>query len=118
LSEELLEPHSDSLPVPSMLRVVVCVYELLDVPLPLLRKFSSVQGGGPHTSPQYLPDSPSTFAEGSTLDDLAAQITEEPGSDCWAVFADVTQTNPALRAGLCKRLAHRAECVEQNRDKL
>ncbi|MHC4878006.1 MAG: SDR family NAD(P)-dependent oxidoreductase [Planctomycetota bacterium] len=44
------------------------------------------------------PDSPSTFDEGSTLDDLAAEIARETGSECCAVFADVTQEAEVARA--------------------
>ena len=44
------------------------------------------------------PNSPSTFDEGSTLDDLAAEITRETGSECCAVFADVTQEAEVQRA--------------------
>ena len=44
------------------------------------------------------PDSPATFDEGSTLDELAAEITRETGSNACAVFADVTNEDEVNRA--------------------
>jgi len=60
--------------------------------------FEIARQGGQVAVHGTRPDSPSTFAEGSTLDDLAAQITEETGSECCAVFADVTQEDDVSRA--------------------
>ncbi len=44
------------------------------------------------------PDSPTTFGEGSTLDELAAEITRETGSQTCSVFADVTNEAEVNRA--------------------
>ena len=43
-------------------------------------------------------NSPTTFGEGSTLDELAAEITRETGSEACAVFADVTNEAEVNRA--------------------